>query len=314
MGALPSAGRAQQEKKVFRIGYLSAPTRESVQRTLDVFLRKLRQLGWVEGENLIIEYRWAEGDLDRLPELASELVQRKVDLIVAPATAAVLAAKRATGHIPIVMVFPGDPVELGLVSSLSQPGENVTGTTAAAGPGIIGKLLQFLKQAVPHISAVAILGNSADPGLASQMRELQVAGESLNIRLQFFQARGPEQFNDTFAAMAQARAEGLVILGAAFTPHRAKLAELAVAARLPTVAYLREFTEVGVLMSYGVNMTDFVGRAAGYVDRILRGARPADLAVEQPTKFELTINLKTAKALGIAIPTVLLATADAIIE
>ena len=175
--ALPSASLAQQEKKVFRIGYLSAPTRESVQRPLEVFLRKLRELGWVEGENFIIEYRWAEGNIIRLPELASELVALNVDLIVAPATSAAVAAKNATSRIPIVMIFPGDPVELGLVSSLSQPGGNVTGTTAAAGPGIIGKLLEILKQAVPQITAVAILGNSADPGLASQMKELRFAAE-----------------------------------------------------------------------------------------------------------------------------------------
>jgi putative tryptophan/tyrosine transport system substrate-binding protein len=312
--ALPLASLAQQEKKVFRIGYLSAPTRESVQRPLEVFLRKLRELGWVEGENFIIEYRWAEGNIIRLPELASELVKLNVDLIVAPATPAAVAAKNATSRIPIVMTFPGDPVELGLVSSLSQPGGNVTGTTAAAGPGIIGKLLEILKQAVPHITAVAILGNSADPGLASQMKELRVAAESLSLRLQLFESRGREEFDYAFAEMTRARMDGLAIMGATFVPHRAKLAELAMTARLPVITFLREFTEAGALLSYGVNMSDFIGRAAVYVDRILKGARPADLAVEQPTKFELLINLKTAKALGLEIPPALLARADEVIE
>jgi len=270
--ALPSTSRAQLQKKVFRIGYLSAPTKESVQRALDVLLRKLRELGWVEGENFIIEYRWAEGNVSRLPELASELVALNPDLIVAPATSSALAAKNATSRIPIVMIFPGDPVELGLVSSLSHPGGNVTGTTAAAGPGIIGKLLELLKQAVPHVTAVAILGNSGDPGLVSQMKELRVAAESLSLRLQLFEARGPEEFDRAFADMTRARINGLAIMGSTFLPHRAKLAELAITARLPVIAFLREFTEAGALLSYGVNMSDFVGRGAVYVDRILKGA------------------------------------------
>jgi ABC-type uncharacterized transport system substrate-binding protein len=311
--ALPSTTLAQQ-KKVFRIGYLSAPTKESVQRALDAFLRKLRELGWVEGENFIIEYRWAEGNVSRLPELANELVALNPDLIIAPATSAALAAKNATSRIPIVMMFPGDPVELGLVASLSQPAGNVTGTTAAAGPGIIGKLLEILKQAVPDATAVAILGNSADPGLASQMNELRVAAESLSLRLQLFEARGPEEFDRAFAEMTRARMNGLAIMGSTFVPHCAKLAELAIAARLPTIAFLREFTEAGAVLSYGVNMSDFVGRGAVYVDRILKGARPADLAVEQPTKFELIINMKTAKALGLTVPPTLLVRADEVIE
>jgi putative ABC transport system substrate-binding protein len=311
--ALPSASLAQQ-RKVFRIGYLSAPTRESVQRTLDVFLRKLRDLGWVEGDNLVIEYRWAEGRIARLPELASELVALNVDLIVAPATSAVVAAKNATSRIPIVMAFPGDPVELGLVSSLRQPGGNVTGTTATAGLGILGKLLEILKQAVPHVTAVAILGNTADAGLASQMNELRVAAESLSLRLQLFEARGQEDFDYAFAEMTRARMDSLAIMGTTFVPHRSKLAELAMTVRFPVIAFLREFTEAGALLSYGVNMSDFVGRSAVYVDRILKGARPADLAVEQPTKFELVVNLRTAKALGLAVQPALLAMADEVIE
>lgn len=277
-------------------------------------MRKLRELGWVEGENVIIEYRWADGNIIRLPELASELVALNPDLIVAPATSAALAAKNATSRIPIVMIFPGDPVEVGLVSSLGQPGANVTGTTAAAGQGIIGKLLEILKQAVPHMNAVAILGNSADPALASQMKELRIAAESLSLRLQLFEARGPGEFDHAFAEMTRAHMDGLAIMGTSFVPYRAKLAELAMTARLPVVTFFREFTEAGTLLSYGLNMPDFVGRAAVYVDRILRGARPADLAVEQPTRFELVINLRTAKALGLSLPPGLLATAAEVIE
>jgi putative ABC transport system substrate-binding protein len=306
---------AQQIGKVYRIGYLSSPTRESVQRTLEAFLQRLRELGWVEGDNLIIEYRWAEGNVGRLPDLAAELVDGKVDLIVAPATSAVLAAKNATSRIPIVMIFPGDPVEHGLVASLNQPGGNVTGTTFTAGPGISGKLLEILKQAIPHAARVAILANPADPSIIPQMRELNIAAGLLSIRLQSFDAVDPEEFDKIFAAMAGEPIEAILIATTAtLLPHRTKLAQLAVKARLPTITGFREFAEAGSLLSYGVNMADFVGRAAVYVDRILKGAQPADLAIEQPTKFELVINLKTAKDIGIEIPAALLARADEVIE
>ena len=309
----PVAAVAQQAARVYRIGYLSAPSRESVQRGLDAFLQRLQELGWVDGKNLAIEYRWAEGHVGRLPELAAELVERKVDLIVAPATSAALAAKAATSRIPIVMIFPGDPVELGLVASLNQPGGNVTGTTFAAGPGIIGKLLEILKQAVPQVTNVAVIGNPDDPSLAPQMRELRSGADSLSMRLQLFEAHGPKDFDSAFAAMAQSRADALVI-GGTFVPHRVKVAELAAKARLPTISSLREFTETGSLLSYGVNLAAFAGHAAVYVDKILKGARPADLPVEQPTKFELVINLKAAKLLGLEIPPTLLARADEVIE
>jgi putative ABC transport system substrate-binding protein len=306
---------AQQRDKIYRIGYLSAPTRESVQRTLDAFLRKLRDLGWVEGKNLIIEYRWAEGDFARLPALAAELVQRNVDLIVAPASSAAVAAKKATSRIPIVMVFPADPVELGLVASLNQPGGNITGTTFTAGLGFSGKLLEILKQAIPYAVKVAILGNPADPFHVSQMRELDAAAASLSIRLQAFDAPDSAHLDKVFSTMARQQIDALLIATASsLLPDRNKLAELAVKERLPMIGPLREFAEAGGLLSYGVNMTDFVERAAVYVDKILKGAQPADLPVEQPTKFELVINLKTAKALGIALPPVLLARADVVIE
>ncbi len=315
VAAAPLAAEAQQAGKVYRIGYLSTPTRESVEHGLQAFLRKLRELGWAEGQNLIIEYRWAEGNVERLPDLAAELVRRNVDVIVAPAGSAALAAKNATSSIPIVMIFPSDPVEIGLVASLRRPGENITGTTFTPGPGIFGKQLQILKEAIPRASRVAILSNPADQSFALQMRELEAAARSLHIRLQHVEARGPEDFDSAFAAMARERAEALLVTGTStFLAHRSRLAELAVKGRLPTMYSFRENVEAGGLMAYAVNMADFVGRAAVYVDKILKGAKPADLPVEQPTKFELVINLKTAKALSLTIPQSLLLRADEVIQ
>ena len=313
--AAPLATGAQQAGKVYRIGYLSTPTRESVEHGLDAFLRKLRELGWVDGQNLIIEYRWAEGNVERLPDLAGDLVRRNVDVIVAPAGSAALAAKNATSSIPIVMIFPSDPVETGLVASLSRPGGNITGTTFTAGPEIFGKQLQILKEAIPHASRVAILSNPVDSSFALQVADVEATARSLRIRLQHVEARGPEEFESAFTAMARERAEALLVTGSStFLAHQARLAELAMKGWLPTMLSFRESVEAGGLMAYAVNMADFVGRAAVYVDKILKGAKPADLPVEQPTKFELIINLKTAKTLGLTIPQTLLLRADEVIR
>ena len=310
-----SIADAQPVQKVYRIGYLSAPTRESVANGVDAFLRKLRELGWVEGRNLEIDYRWAEGNVDRLPALAAELVARNVDLIVAPAGSAALAAKNATARIPIVMIFPTAPVEMKLVASLSRPGGNVTGTTFTPGPGIFGKQLQILQQMVPGISRVAFLGNPADPEWPLVLREVDDASRSLGIRLQVLEARGPEDFDNAFAAMARERAGALLMPGGStFLVHRARLAELALKARLPTMYSYREAVESGGLMAYAINMSDFVGRSAVYVDKILKGAAPAELPVEQPTKFELIINLRAARSLGLTVPPSLLQRADVVIE
>jgi len=307
-GAAPLAAEAQQAGKVYHVGYLSTPT--------DAFLRKLRELGWVEGQNLVIEYRWAEGNVERLPALAAELVRLKVDVIVAPAGSAALAAKNATSSIPIVMMAPNDPVEMGLVASLRRPGGNITGTAYTPGPAIFGKQLQILKETVPNASRVAILSNPADPSFALQvMREVEAAAQSLRIRLQHVEARGPEEFEGAFAAMARERAEALLVAGGStFLVHRARVAELALKGRLPTMYSARENVAAGGLMAYSVNRSDLTGRAAVYVDKILKGAKPADLPVEQPTKFELIINLKTAKALGLTIPQSLLLRADEVIQ
>ena len=311
----PLATEAQQSGRVYRLGYLSTPTRESVEHGLAAFLRTLRELGWIDGQNLIIEYRWAEGNVERLPGLAAELVRHKVDVIVAPAGSAALAAKNATGSIPIVMIFASDPVEMGLVASLRRPGGNITGTTFTPGPEIFGKQLQILKEAVPHASRVAVLSNPADPSFALQVRQVEATGRSLGIRLQHVEARGPEEFDSAFAAMARERADALLVTGTStFLAHRVRLAELAVKGRLPTMHSFRESVEAGGLMAYAVNMADFVGRSAVYVDKILKGAKPADLPIEQPTKFELLINLKAAKALGITVPQALVLRADEVIQ
>jgi putative ABC transport system substrate-binding protein len=311
----PRAADAQPAGKVYRIGYLSAPTRASVEPGVQAFLRALRELGRVEGRNMVIEFRWAEGDVERLPELAAELVRLDVDLIVAPAGSAALAAKKATTRIPIVMMFPIDPVELGLVASLRRPGGNITGTTFSPGPEIFGKQLQTLKEAIPGTSRVAILSNPADQSFALQVKEVDAAARSLRIRVQHVEARGAEDLDGAFAAMARERADALLVnASSTFLAHRAALAELAIKGRLPTMLSFRESVEAGGLMAYAVDMRDFVERAATYVDRILKGAKPADMPVEQPTKFALVINLRTAKALGLAIPQAVLARADEVIQ
>ncbi len=242
----PLDAEAQQAGRLYRIGYLSTPTRESVEHGLEAFLRTLRGLGWIEGQNLIIEYRWAEGDVDRLPGLAAELVARKVDVIVAPAGSAALAAKNATSRIPIVMIFASDPVETGLVASLRRPGGNITGTTFTPGPEIFGKQLQILKEAVPHASRVAVLSNPADSTFALQVRQVEATARSLGIRLQHVEARGPEEFASAFAAMERERADALLVTGTStFLAHRTRLAELAVKGRLPSMYSFRESVEAG---------------------------------------------------------------------
>ena len=309
------AAEAQQAGKVYRIGYLSAPTRASVEQGLQAFLRTLRELGWIEGQNLVIEYRWADGNIERLPSLATELVTQKVDLIVAPAGTAALAAKKATSSIPIVMIFPADPVGLGLVASVRRPGGNVTGTTSTPSPEIFGKQLQLLKETVPLATRVALLVNPVDLAFASQVREVETGAQSIGIRIQRVEAHGPEEFERAFAAMTRERAEALLVANdTTFLVNRAIVAELALKSRLPTMNYYREMVEAGGFMAYAVNMAGFTPRAAVYVDKILKGAKPADLPVEQPTKFELVINMKTAKALGIAVPPSVLARADDVIQ
>jgi putative ABC transport system substrate-binding protein len=313
--AAPLAADAQQAGKVPRIGYLGVTSPSDRPPLLDAFRQGLRELGWVEGQNIVIDYRFAEGSLDRLPGLAAELIGLKVDLIVSVGTQGVTAARNATGTIPIVMIGVRDPLGIGLIASLARPGVNVTGVSGSPGLEIVAKQLELLKETVPKIRRVAILSNPANAYHQLAIREVSVAARSLGVRLQLLEARGPNEFDGAFAAMARERVEALLVVSdSIFNAHRARLADLAARSRLPAAYGIRESVEAGGLMSYGPSFLDFYRRSATYVDKILKGAKPADLPVEQPTTFELVMNLKTAKGLGLTIPQSLLRQADQIIE
>jgi putative ABC transport system substrate-binding protein len=313
--AVPPAVAAQQAGKVYRVGYLSASNREATEPLDQAFLRGLKGAGWIEGHNLIVERRWAEGKNERLPTLAADLVQRKVDVIVAAAEAAALAAKNATSSVPIVILFVGDPVGSKLAASLPRPGGNITGMTFTPTLELLGKRLALLKEVVPHASRVAILSNPANPSHAHELREVEAAARALKLHIHRLDARNPEEFDRVFAAMVRERPDGLLILvDSMFTIHRTRLAELAAKYHLPTMYGIREFVVAGGLMAYGVNVVDYGEVAALYVDKILRGANPGDLPIEQPTKLELVMNLKTARSLGLTIPPSLLLRADQVIE
>jgi putative ABC transport system substrate-binding protein len=316
--APPLAAEGQQAGKVYRIGYLSAggPAPLNTPDAFKDFKDALRGLGYVEGKNLFIDYRFAEGRFDRLPDLAAELVRLKVDIIVTIPTQATAAAKKATETIPIVMISGGvDPVGLGLVASLAHPGGNVTGLSYGASPKIFSKGLELLKEIVPKVRRVAILSNPAGPVQPLIIRELNVAAPSLGVQLQLLEVRGPDEFDGAFATMAKERVGALLVVSdSLFNLHRTRLADLAARSRLPAAYGTRDLVDVGGLMSYGPSLRDLSRRAATYVDKILKGAKPGDLPVEQPTKFELVINLKTAKALGLTIPQSLLLRADQVIE
>jgi len=317
LGALsaPLAAEAQPTGKVYRIGYLAPGSATVSQLPVEAFREGLRELGLVEGQNIVIDYRFAEGRFDRLPELAAELVRLRVDVIMAGPTPPAMAAKKATGTIPIVMAGVGDPVELGLIASLARPGGNVTGLSFSVGMDIFGKGLELLREAVPKFRRVAILSNPANPSQALAITNVKAAAGSLGVQLQLLEAREPNQFDGAFAAMAKERVDALLVVAdGMFMLHRTRLADLAAKSRVPSMHGVRENVEAGGLMSYGPSTVAAWRRAAFFVDRILKGAKPADLPVEQPTKFELVVNLKTAKALGLLIPPVLLARADEVIE
>jgi putative ABC transport system substrate-binding protein len=312
--AWPVAAIAQQPEKIPKIGYLS-PRSATLRERDESFRQGLRELGYVEGKNIVIEYRFAEGKFDRLPELAAELVNLKVDVVVSEVTQASLAAKGATTTIPIVIQGVSDPVGTGLVASLARPGGNVTGTSAMSSE-VIGKALQLLKDVVPKLTRVAVLWNPDNAIFQAQMlKETQTAAGALKLELQIFAARNPDELDKAFAAIDKARVGALLVLSdPIFILHRAQIVDLARMSRLPAMYGTREFAAAGGLMAYGPDYADLFRRAAFYVDKILRGARPADLPVEQPTKFELILNVKTAKTLGLAFPTPLLGRADEVIE
>jgi putative tryptophan/tyrosine transport system substrate-binding protein len=297
----PLAPEAQPPTHVHRIGWLVGTTLRR-DRNVEAFLEGMRTLGYVEGQNLVIEYREAEGQYERFPALAAELVRLPVDVLLAVTTPAALAAKDATTTIPIVMMGVGDPVGIGLVASLARPGGNVTGLTSLQSE-LVGKELEFLKEVLPTVSRVAVLRNPANPAAALAAPGAEAAAQRLGVQLHLVEARGPEAFDRAFAAMTQAHAGALLVMGdRLFVEHRRRLAELAVMSHLPTMHNIRPFVEAGGLMAYGPSTRDLRRRAAVYVDKILKGAKPADLPVEQPTKYELIINLKTAEALGLTIP------------
>ena len=309
------AADAQQAGKVPRIGYFSAGSPSGAPHLLEAFRKGLRELGWVEGQNIVIDYRFAEGRSDRLTDLAAELVRLKVDIIVALATPAAAAAKNATQTIPIVMIGAYDPVGIGLIAGLARPGGNVTGLSFGVGMETVSKGLELLKETVPKVRRVAILSNPANPAQPLAMREVNVAARSFGVQLQLLEARGPNEFDGAFAAMAKERVGALLVVAdGLFILHRARLADLAARSRLPAIYGYREHVEAGGLMSYGSSLRDLWRRAATFVDKILKGAKPADLPVEQPTKFELLINLKTAKALGLTIPQSILIRADQVLQ
>jgi ABC-type uncharacterized transport system substrate-binding protein len=305
---------AQQAKKVPRIGFLSPYSPSSDSAGVEAFRQGLRDLGYVEGQNIVIEQRWAEGNPDRLPGLAAELVRLKVDVIFAQTTPAVQAAKKATTTVPIVTVS-GDPVANGFVASLAHPGGNITGL-ANLTPELAGKRLELLKEVVPRVSRVAVLWNPDSPGAALRMRETEAAAPSLGIKLQPVEVRDPNDLAHAFSVMKKERADALVPLRSPLIrDQRKQIVELAAKNRLPAMYDGRVFTEAGGLMSYGTMAeADFNRRVATYVDKILKGAKPADLPVEQPMKFEFVINLKAAKQIDLIIPPTVLYQADKVIK
>jgi putative ABC transport system substrate-binding protein len=313
----PVTAEAEQATKIARIGYLATNLAGTPPASHVAFLEGLRDLGYVEGRNVVIEYRDAEGKVERFPALLAELIALKVDVIVAPGTPAALAAKHATKTLPIVFPVAVDPVQSGLVTSLARPGGNVTGLSALVSE-LVGKCLEQLTQAVPGVSRVAVLwqpGGLDERTEKDMLKGAEVAGRALGVRLQFVQARGPADFERAFSEMTKARAGALTVLTSVmFVNERRRLVDLAAENRLPAAYAQREFVDAGGLMSYGTNVADLFRRAATYVDRILKGAKPGDLPVEQSTKFELVINLKAAKALGLTIPPSVLARADQVIE
>jgi putative ABC transport system substrate-binding protein len=308
----PLAARAQRAGKLPTIGYIGSTPSAQSQRTA-AFLRRLRELGWIEGRTIAIEYRWTEGRTERADEIAAELIRLQVDVIVTAGDANVVAAKQATSVIPIVFTVAGDPVGAGLVASLARPGSNVTGLSLQQ-PDLAGKRLELLREVVPGLRTLAIMANVAIPSTVLEMDELRAAARILGLETVPLEIRRAEDIAPAFDAL-KGRADALYVCGDPLVnTNRLRINTLALVARLPTMLAFREFVEAGGMMSYGPNFPDLWRRAAEFVDKILRGAKPADIPVEQPTKFDLVINLITAKALGLTVPPTLLARADEVIE
>ncbi len=311
---LPVSSTAQTPPKIPRVGYVLSGTSTEYRRLFEAARQGLRELGYVEEQTIALEVRWAEGRYERLPELVAEMVRLKVDVMVVVTTPAALAAKKATTTIPIVMVAVGDPVGSGLVASLARPGGNLTGLSLL-NPELHGKRLQFLKEVLPKVSRVAVLTSPGNPIHAVFWRETQEAARKLRVQLQPLELRGPEDLEGAFRAATRGRAGALLAFDDVLTTgHRSRIVALAARSRLPAMYGFREFPDAGGLMSYGTNLREQYQRTAVYVDKILKGAKPADLPVEQPTRIELVVNLKTAKTLGLTIPQSILIRAEQVIR
>jgi putative ABC transport system substrate-binding protein len=302
---------AQQPTKVPRIGFLAAISPAAISARIEAFRQGLNELGYIEGKNIVIEWRSAEAD--RVPGLAAELVRLKVDVIVTAGPLSTRPAQGATKTIPIVMAQDDDPVGNGFVASLARPGGNITGL-ASLSPELSGKQLELLKEIVPKLSRMAVLGSSTRPGNAQSLRETELAAGAFGVKLQYLDVLGPKDIDTAFREAGIARADAVLMLVATGVPQRKQVVELAVKSRLPVISGRPELVEAGGLMTYGASINDLYRRAATYVDKILKGAKPADLPVEQPAKFELLINLKTAKQIGLTIPPNVLARADRVIK
>jgi putative ABC transport system substrate-binding protein len=311
--AWPLAARAQQARKLPTIGFLGANTPSTMSQWTAAFVQRLHELGWIEGRNLAIEYRWAEGRLDRSPEIIAEFIRLKVDVIVTHATVNVLAAKQATSVIPIVFASVADPVANNVVASLARPGGNVTGLSAQISD-VASKRLELLREIIPSVHRLAIIANVDNPSAVLETREVQAAARALGLEVATSELRRADDVVSAIAALKD-RADALYVQpDPAFTTNRVLINTLALSARLPTMHGTREHVDAGGLISYGTSLTDMFRRAGDLVDKVLRGMKPADIPVEQPTKFDLIINLTTAKALGLEIPATVLARADEVIE
>src|SRR5262245_18633417 len=312
--ALGVIAEAQQPKKDPRIGFLSGATPAALSDRVDAFRHRLRELGYVEGKNIVIEYRYAEQKSNRLSALAAELVRLKVDIIATTGPASTGSAKQATATIPIVMANDDDPIGSGFAASLARPGGNITGLSTLS-PELSGKQLELLREIVPKLSRVTVLGDVTRPGIPQALREINVAADAFWVQLQYLEVRDPKDIENAFRAATKERADAVLVLGSAvLNSQRKQVADLAVKSRLPAIYRNPEFVEDGGLMAYGASIADLFRRAATYVDKILKGAKPADLPIEQPKKFELIINLKAAKQIGLTIPPNVLARADKVIK
>ena len=310
----PFAARAQQPAKLPSIGFMGQTTRSVAGEWTAAFVQRLRELGWIDGHNVAIEYRWGEGRNERFAEIAAEFVRLKVDVIVTSGTSQVLAAKQATSVIPIVFATAGDPVGTGLVTSLARPGGNVTGLSNQM-LDLAGKQLELLREVVPNLRRLAIIGNIDNPIIVIEIGDVQAAARMLGLEVVTLEIRRAEDIALAFEALVERRAQALYVSPDALViTNRARIHTLALGVRLPTMYASRDYVEAGGLMSYGPNYPNLFRRAAEYVDKILRGAKPGDIPVEQPTKFELVINLTAAKALGLTVPDKLLGIADEVIE